>query len=906
MASGILGIGTSALNAAQAGILVTGHNIANANTQGYSRQQTVQATNLALGTGSGFFGQGVQVATVQRLYSDFLTTQVNQAQTQSSQLSTYSSQVNQVDNLLGDPALGLSTALQSFFSSVQDVSNNPSSVPSRQSMLSASQSLVSSFQTLGQQLSSIGSSINSQITGSVTLINSYAKQIAQLNQNIVDAQNSSGGQPPNDLMDQRDQLVAQMSKEIQTTVVKQADGSYSVLMGNGQGLVVGNQALTLTAAPSPTDQARTVVGYSSNGVTSILPDSSIVGGNLGGLYAFRTQSLDAAQNALGRIAIGLAQTFNQQNQLGQDLNGNPGAAYFNIGSPSVAPNPNNGAGSAASVALTGSTPTSTLAMAANLSSVSIVPAVTPFDPVNPASFSFSNSSTIYDSLGQSHNASLYYVKTATPNQWLAYSYVDGASADAPQTASSLVSSVISAAASSMGGISAADTSAIQNAASTAAAVPGATAASISTAINAMTSPPLAAATVAQLSSLAAIASQSFTAASVSGATAASIATAISGATGTGLTVAQLGNIATLAASSGVSPIGSPNPSVLQFTAAGAYSSSANLAKSVTLSNGAAPLSFSMDFSQMTQTAAASAVVSVVQNGTTTAAQLTGNDYLLNYNGSATPAWTLTNTTTNQSVAMTGAGTAASPFIADGMSLVVTPPTTTSQSASFVIRPTINGAQGMGLNITDTSQIAAASQIRTASGSLNTGTASISSGAANWPVNANLRDNVTITFNAPASTFNVSDVTTGATLATNVAYTSGNPVSYNGWTVSISGSPAAGDSFSVGPNNGAVTDNSNALLLAGLQTKNTMVGNTASFEGAYSQLISQIGNTARQMQVTSTAQTSLVNQLTQSQQSVSGVNLDEEAANLMRYQQAYQAAGKMMQVANSLFNSILQI
>ncbi|MBY0578943.1 MAG: flagellar hook-associated protein FlgK, partial [Burkholderiales bacterium] len=136
MGSGILGIGVSGLSAAQAGILVTGHNISNVTTPSYNRQQTVQTTNTSLPSGSGFFGQGVQVTTVQRLYSDFLTTQVNQAQAQGSQLSTYSTQINQIDNLLGNATVGLSPALQNFFSSVQGVSNTPSSVPSRQSMLS--------------------------------------------------------------------------------------------------------------------------------------------------------------------------------------------------------------------------------------------------------------------------------------------------------------------------------------------------------------------------------------------------------------------------------------------------------------------------------------------------------------------------------------------------------------------------------------------------------------------------------------------------------------------------------------------------------------------------------------------------------------------------------------------------
>lgn len=913
MGSGILGIGVSGLNAAQAGMLVTGQNITNANTPGYNRQQAIQSANNPLATGSGFFGQGVQISTVQRLYNDFLTTQVNQAQTQSSQLSTYSTQINQIESLLGSSKTGFEPAIQAFFSSVQGVSNNPSSVPSRQAMLSASQSLVASFQTISQQLNAMQTSVNGQITSSVASINSYAQQIAQLNQSIVTSRNSTGGQPPNDLMDQRDQLVSQLNKEIQTTVLKQSDGSYSVFVGSGQGLVVGNQSMSLAAVASSADPNKTVVAFSSNGVNSVLPDSSIVGGNLGGLYAYRSQSLDAAQNAMGRIAVGLAQTFNQQSQLGQDLNGNPGSAYFSVAAPVVIANTSNGTGAAANVTLSNARATSNAAFTANLSSAAASPA-NPFSPGDATSFNAMTNYTAYDSLGQTHSAATYFAKTATPNQWLAYTYVDGATADAAQTAASLVSSVISAAASTIGGISAADTAAMQNAATAAASAPGATAASISAAITAMTSPPLAAGTVALLPNIAAIASQSFTAGSAPGATVATLSAAISGATGTTLTAAQLTSIATLATSSGATPIGSANPSVVTFTAAGAYASATNAAKSVTLSNGAAPLSLNLNFSGLTQSASAttSATVSANGNANTSASQLTGNDYTLRYDGTAS-TWSLLNNSTNQTVSMTGSGTAASPFIADGMSFVVTPPAAAGQSASFLIRPTVNGAQNIGVSITDTSLVAAASRLKTSQAlnpdgtSANVGTAVISAATINSQ-NASLQDAVSITFNNPATTYTVKDTKTGMILTPpgGVSYTSGNPISFNGWTVSISGTPSSGDSFTVGPNAGGATDNSNALLLAGLQTQNTLVGNTASFEGAYSQLVSKVGNTVRQMQVMSTSQTSMLNQLTQSQQSVSGVNLDEEAANLIRFQQAYQAAGKMMQISNTLFNSILQI
>jgi flagellar hook-associated protein 1 FlgK len=141
---------------------------------------------------------------------------------------------------------------------------------------------------------------------------------------------------------------------------------------------------------------------------------------------------------------------------------------------------------------------------------------------------------------------------------------------------------------------------------------------------------------------------------------------------------------------------------------------------------------------------------------------------------------------------------------------------------------------------------------------------------------------------------------------NVPYEPGQDISYNGWTVQITGKPVAGDVFMVGSNINATADGRNGLLLAGLQTSNTMAGGTTSYQGAYSQLVSDIGNKTRELEVTSKAQASMVDQTLQTQQSLSGVNMDEEAANLLRYQRAYQAAGKALQVANTMFDTVLSI
>ena len=172
-----------------------------------------------------------------------------------------------------------------------------------------------------------------------------------------------------------------------------------------------------------------------------------------------------------------------------------------------------------------------------------------------------------------------------------------------------------------------------------------------------------------------------------------------------------------------------------------------------------------------------------------------------------------------------------------------------------------------------------------------------------PPNANLQQPVTITFTSP-TTYDVSGTGTGN--PTGVSYTPGADITYNGWTTQIAGAPVTGDVFSITPNTGGVGDNRNALLLGALQTSNTLAGGTTTYQGAYSQLVSSVGNKTNELNVSSTASGNLLTSMVQAQQSVSGVNLDEEATNLLRYQQAYQAAGKVMQIASQLFNTLLTL
>jgi flagellar hook-associated protein 1 FlgK len=201
-------------------------------------------------------------------------------------------------------------------------------------MLSAAQTLVSRFQGLDQRMREVRDGLNSQVYGQVESINTYATQLAEINQRIILAESGSLNQKPNDLYDQREQMVRDLNKVVRVSTVTQSDGSFNVFIGNGQPLVIGSQAYSLVAVADNADPERITVGMNGVGGTLLtLPESQVSGGSLGGLLAFRSSSLDDAQNALGRIAVTLAQGFNDQHQLGMDLTGALGRDFFVLADP---------------------------------------------------------------------------------------------------------------------------------------------------------------------------------------------------------------------------------------------------------------------------------------------------------------------------------------------------------------------------------------------------------------------------------------------------------------------------------------------------------------------------------------------------------------------------------------------
>lgn len=321
----LLSIGLSGLRTTQNALTTTGHNIANVNTPGYSRQETIQQTNIAQFNGSGYVGSGSQTVDVRRLASDFLTNQVRSANSQNSELQTFKSQISQLDGLLSDSTTGITPAMQKFFATLQTASQNPSSIPAREAVLAQAQGMAKSFNTLYDQVDKQNGQINDQLSALTNQVNALAKSVGSLNDAI--ARSKAAGGAPNDLIDSREQAIKQLSGMVGLQVVEQDDGALNLFVGTGQPLVVGNTVSSMTAKPGTDDPSRFQIVLTS-GSTEQNVTSQLSGGEMGGLLSYRDTALDHAYNSLGQLSLTLADTVNRQLGQGLDLSGNAGSALF--------------------------------------------------------------------------------------------------------------------------------------------------------------------------------------------------------------------------------------------------------------------------------------------------------------------------------------------------------------------------------------------------------------------------------------------------------------------------------------------------------------------------------------------------------------------------------------------------
>ncbi|TWC16256.1 MULTISPECIES: flagellar hook-associated protein FlgK [unclassified Pseudomonas] len=321
----LLNIGMSGLAAGQSSLMTTGNNIANADTAGYSRQQTVQGTKASNQFGNVYIGTGTTLADVRRVYNSYLDAQLQTTTSLNSDAAAYAGQISPLDALLSDSGTGLNGALTKFFASVQNVNAKPGDDASRQLLLSDAQALSNRFNSVSSQLAAQNASINGNLSNMADQVNKLAATVAQLNQKISEISNAGG--MPNELLDARNETVRQLSTFTGAQVIER-DGNLDVYLGSGQPLVIGGTASTLSVASSLNDPSR--MGIQLNRAGSTVDITSVMtGGEMGGLLRYRSTVLDPAMNELGRVALVVADQMNTIQAQGIDKNGEFGSNLFN-------------------------------------------------------------------------------------------------------------------------------------------------------------------------------------------------------------------------------------------------------------------------------------------------------------------------------------------------------------------------------------------------------------------------------------------------------------------------------------------------------------------------------------------------------------------------------------------------
>ena len=340
--SSLINSAMSGLSAAQAALNTTSNNIASYNVAGYTRQTTVLASaNSTLGAG-GWVGNGVNVSSVQREYNAFITNQLRTAQSQSNGLTTRYEQVSKIDSMISSTTNNLSTTLQDFFSSLQTLVSNAEDPAARQTVLGKADGVVNQFKVVDQYLRDQDKQVNLSISSTVDLVNNYSSQIASLNDKISRLTGVGAGASPNDLLDQRDQLVSELNKLVGVEVNVQDGSTYNITMANGYTLVAGSKASQLAAVPSSADPNRTTVAYVDNVAGNVeIPEKLLTTGSLGGLLTFRSQDLDQTRNSLNQMAMAFADAFNTVHKQGIDADGKAGVDFFDFGKPSSIANSKN-------------------------------------------------------------------------------------------------------------------------------------------------------------------------------------------------------------------------------------------------------------------------------------------------------------------------------------------------------------------------------------------------------------------------------------------------------------------------------------------------------------------------------------------------------------------------------------
>jgi flagellar hook-associated protein 1 FlgK len=891
---GLLNIGVTGLLASQTAINTTGHNIANANVQGYSRQEVVLETNAPRFGGGGFVGNGVEVETIRRITNEFITQQLRTDTANFAELDAFATQISQLDSVIAGANTGLTAALDSFFSSLQAVADSPTSLPARQLVLSEGERLAQRFNVLQSGINAQTDNVNGQIRSIGSEVDQLAQSIAKLNGDIAAAQGFSTSDQVNDLLDRREEALRQLSELVSFSTSEQDGNIINVFVGGGQPLVLGSNSNRVVTMDNPLDASRTELAIDVNNNLQMVTDS-FSGGKLGGLLRYRDNILDSVQGNVGVLALAVTDMFNAQHRAGIDLNSQQGIDFFTpintdaLMRDRIKASSNNGfpndrvatvsidniselAGSNYRLNLGGSgTLNYTLVRASDQTVVSSGMLSSSFPQtimtdqgfsINLSSGSFQNSDSflISPSLSAAESMALNVQDTAS----LALGSPIIAGASLGNTGTGVIT---------QGGIIRVGEIDSQN-------LPAfATAGQLSPPLlirftSASTydvldnsdplnpqnlSPPLRNQTFAPNQSNNLL-PQDLSATYIS-----TSAAHVFGA--------QVGIIG-----SGVSNgYPDPNPLITSETitvntvnaATGSTSvTSVNLLAGESAATAAARIN---TLNGVTATANTSATLNIVDDGDLGLLRIRFNGVTLTDPALGAVPNPLTSDFLAERInqVFAGSGTSAS---SDGTLLTVR---------------SVNGAdlrfEEFGSDPNDRLEI----------------------------VNINgAATNVFVFNNQEAVVGGTIDVITdaGSTISTSGGlFTNPTPQPlpvYLGYQVSLAGSPDVGDTFSIGFNDSGAGDNRNALALASLQTADILDNGSLSIAQGYSQLVAQVGSQTGAANIDREAVQSLLFQTTARRDSVAGVNLDEEAARLIQFQQSYTASAQIITVAREIFDTLL--
>ncbi len=335
--SSLMSLGLRAMTANYAALQTTGHNIANANVDGYSRQSVVLATSQGQFSGGGFFGKGVDVVDVQRAHDRFLSMQANVAKSLAAMDSARADQLSRMENIFPPGESGLGFAVGDFLNAFGDVANNPGDLSARQVVLARAGEVAQRFSAASDSLDAMQSGVTEDLKNTVASVNTLTAQIADLNQQI--AKFNGLDQSPNDLLDARDRAVSDLSGYLQVTTIAAEDGSIGVFASGGQRLVLGTEQQPLSVIPDPYDGARSALAIKEGDRLRPLGAEAISGGSISGLLRFQNDDLVNARNSLGQMAAALSAKVNQAQSFGLDLRVPPGsgAPMFSVGAPTALP-----------------------------------------------------------------------------------------------------------------------------------------------------------------------------------------------------------------------------------------------------------------------------------------------------------------------------------------------------------------------------------------------------------------------------------------------------------------------------------------------------------------------------------------------------------------------------------------